>query len=139
MEVREDHAWLLKSRINPLPISGSLALRDGRLTFTLDAAAAEAPLEWLEKHLDATGLRQRIEAGETIVAFDEPLAEADVTWPLTGGGAMMMVKAGDRKWVVSYDFHSGRALSQTVNLMSGRKKAKEWKKAIAEAEKAAAA
>ena len=134
--IREDQAWMLQSRINPFPISGALELRDGRLSFTLNAMAAEASLGWLEEQLGTQDLKSRIEAGEKVVAFDYPLSECEVSWPLTGGGAMMFIEGADRKWVVSYDYPSAGAVSQTMSLFSGRKKAKEWKKALAEAEKA---
>jgi hypothetical protein len=132
--IREDQAWMLQSRINPFPISGALELRDGRISFTLNAMAAEASLGWLEEELGVQDLKAKIEAGETVVAFDCPLSECKVSWPLTGGGAMMFVETPRRKWVVSYDYPSGGAVSQTMSLLSGRKKAKEWKKALAAAE-----
>jgi hypothetical protein len=134
--IREDQAWLLESRINPFPISGVLELRDGRLSFTLNPMAAEASLGWLEEELGAPDLKSKIEAGEKVVAFDYPLASREVSWPLTGGGAMMFIEGSDRKWVVSYDYPSAGAVSQTMSLLSGRKKAKEWKKALAQAEAA---
>jgi hypothetical protein len=131
--IRDDQAWLLQSRINPFPISGALELRDGRLSFTLNEMAAEAALGWLEEELGSEDLKPRIEAGETVVAFDYPLASCKVSWPLTGGGAMMFIEGGARKWVVSYDYPSGGAVSQTMSMLSGRKKARDWKKALAAA------
>jgi len=133
VDIREDRAWMLQSRVNPFPISGSLALEGGRISFTLDAAAAEASLVWLEEQFGIDGLKSRIEAGETVVAFDHPLDEVVVSWPITGGGAMCTITAPERKWVVTYDYPSGGAVSQTLNLVSGRRKAKEWKRALAEA------
>jgi hypothetical protein len=134
VEIREDKAWLLKSRFNPFPISGALALSSDEISFTLDADAAEASLGWLEKLLGRGSLDSKIEAGEEVVAFSYPLDGCEVTWPITGGGAMMIVQAPSRRWVVSYDYPSGGAISQTFSLMSGRRKAKEWKKALSEAE-----
>jgi hypothetical protein len=131
--IREDQAWMLQSRINPFPISGALELREGRLSFTLNAMAAEAALGWLEDQLGAHDLKSRIEAGDTVVAFDHPLSGCKVSWPLTGGGAVMIIESPERKWVVSYDYPSGGAVSQTKSMITGRKKAREWKKALAEA------
>jgi len=133
VDVREDNAWLLRNRFNPFPISGSLSLAGGVISFTLDADAAEATLGWLEEELKTEGLAERIEAGERILAFSLPLDEVEVTWPITGG-AMMVIEAPTRKWVVSYDHPVGGAVLQTFNLMSGRGKAKGWKKALAAAE-----
>ena len=40
---------------------------------------------------------------------------------------------GGRKWVVSYDYPSGGSISQTMSVLTGRSKARDWKKALAEA------
>ena len=134
MDLREDKAWLLQSRINPFPISGALALEGGRISFRLDAEAAGASLGWLEKELGTDGIAALLGAGESVVAFDYALDDCVVSWPITGGGAMMIVRTpGGRKWVVSYDYPSGGSIHQTMTLFSGRRRAKEWKKALAEA------
>jgi hypothetical protein len=134
VDIREDRAWLLQSRINPFPVSGALSLSDGRIAFTLDEEAGEAALGWLEKELGLDDIASRVQAGEPVVAFDYALADCAVSWPITGGGAMMLVRTpGGRKWVVSYDYPSGGSISQTMSLLSGRTKAREWKKALAEA------
>jgi hypothetical protein len=134
MDIREEKAWLLQSRINPFPISGALALEGGRISFALDADAGSAALGWLEKELELEDIPAKLEAGETIVAFDYALDDCAVSWPITGGGAMMIVRTpGGRKWVVSYDYPSGGSLSQTMSMLTGRSKAREWKKALAEA------
>ena len=134
MDLREDKAWLLQSRINPFPISGSLTLGDGRISFVLDEDAGDASLGWLEKELDSDDIAARLRAGEQVVAFDYSLEDCAVSWPITGGGAMMLVRTpGGRKWVVSYDYPSGGSIHQTMSLLTGRSRAKEWKKALAEA------
>jgi hypothetical protein len=131
---REDRAWLLRNRFNPFPISGVLELADGVITFRLDGDAAEATLGWLEDELGTDDIAERLEAGEEVVAFSLPLSECPVSWPITGG-PMMLIEGPTRKWVVSYDHPVGGAFVQTFNLMSGRGKAKAWKKALAAAER----
>ena len=139
MEIREDQAWLLQSRINPFPVSGALMLENNRISFHLNGMAEEASLGWLEEELGISDIKGALQGGEQVVAFDYPLDGCAVTWPITGGGAMMIVQApGGRKWVVSYDYPSGGSLSQTLHLLTGRKKAKQWKQALAEAEAEAA-
>jgi hypothetical protein len=133
VEIREDQAWLLRSRFNRFPIAGELALTNGEIKFTLDGDVQEESLKWLEELLDREGLRKALEAGEEVVAFSYPLDSCEVAWPITGGGATMIVRAPGRRWVVSNDHPSGGAISQTLSLVSGRRKAKEWKKALAEA------
>ena len=136
MRVREDKAWLLRNRFNPFPISGYLALSEGVISFRLDEEAAEATLGWLEEELEVGDLKARIEEGEEVVAFSLTLEECTISWPLTGG-PMMLIHGPGRKWVVSYDHPVGGAVLQTFNVMSGRGKAKAWKKALAPAESAA--
>jgi hypothetical protein len=134
---REDRAWLLRNRFNPFPISGLLSLADQVITFRLDDEAADATLGWLEAELGVDDLKARIEAGEEVIAFSLPLAECEVSWPITGG-PMMLIDSPTRKWVVSYDHPVGGAVLQTFNLITGRGKAKAWKKALAKAEAAGA-
>ncbi len=135
MDIRSDQAWLLQNRFNPFPVSGALALGAGRISFTLDEMAAEASLGWLEKQLGTDDIATRVVAGERVAAFDYALDDCAVSWPITGGGALMIVRTlgGDHKWVVSYDYPSGGSISQTMSLLTGRKKARDWKKALAEA------
>jgi hypothetical protein len=134
VDIREDKAWLLQSRFNPFPVSGALALGEGRISFTLDEDAGDASLGWLEKQLELDDIASRIRSGESVVAFNYALDDCAVSWPLTGGGAIMIVRTpSGRKWVVSYDYPSGGSISQTMSLLSGRDKAREWKKALAEA------
>jgi hypothetical protein len=130
---REDKAWLLRNRFNPFPVSGVLRLSEGVISFHLDDDAAEATIGWLEHELEIDDIKGRIEGGDEVVAFSIPLDECFVSWPITGG-PMMLIDGPQRKWVVSYDHPVGGALVQTFNLMSGRGKAKAWKKALAEAE-----
>jgi hypothetical protein len=134
MDIREEKAWLLQSRINPFPISGALTLEGGRISFVLAPDAADAALGWLEKELELDDIAAKLNTGDTVVAFDYSLDDCAVTWPITGGGAMMIVRTpGGRRWVVSYDHPSGGSIHQTMTLLTGRRKAREWKKALAEA------
>ena len=133
MAAREDKAWLLRNRFNPFPISGSLSLAEEVISFRLDEDAAEATLGWLEDETGIDDMKERIEAGEDVVAFSIALGDCSVSWPITGG-PMMVIEGPSRKWVVSYDHPVGGALVQTFNLMTGRGKAKAWKKALAAAE-----
>jgi hypothetical protein len=132
VELREDQAWLLRSRVNLFPISGVLSLEDERLSFVLDSEAGEASLGWLEEELGIDGMKQRLVAGERIVAFDHPLSECVITWPITGGGALMLVRAPERKWVVSYDYPAAGRIQTPLGMISGRRRAREWKKVLAE-------
>jgi hypothetical protein len=107
-----------------------LSLFDDVISFTLDEEAAEATLGWLEEETGIEDIKEKIEAGKDVVAFSIPIEECSVSWPITGG-PMMLIEGPTRKWVVSYDHPVGGAVVQTFNLMSGRGKAKAWKKALA--------
>jgi hypothetical protein len=81
----QEKAYLLQNQMNPFPIAGTLELDEsaGRLKFTLNPAAAEANLGWLEKTLGTDGLKARIQGGERPVAFDLDLKGRKVSWPST--------------------------------------------------------
>ena len=57
-----EQAWLLKSKVNPFPVGGELALRDGRLTFTLGSLAGDAVLGWVEEATGGTNLAERLKS-----------------------------------------------------------------------------
>lgn len=131
MDACEDQAWLMPSRFSRAPLAGSLVLAEGRLRFTLAAEAAGAPLEWLERRLSSDGLADRLARGEEVVVFDLELAACEVSWPLTGGGAMMLVNAPECRWVVSCEELAESAAARPLGLFGGRRRAREWKLALA--------
>jgi hypothetical protein len=125
-------AWLLKSKVNPFPVAGELALRNGRLSFTLGALAADAVLGWVEEATQQPDLKSRLSAGESVTVFDYATSDAKVSWPKLYGGSWMQVESNDggRTWLVSMDYPSGGSISQTMSIFSGRKKGKAWKAAL---------
>jgi hypothetical protein len=129
-----EQAWLLKSKVNPFPVAGELVLRDGRLTFTMGKLAADAVLGWVEEETGQQGLKPRLEAGEQVRVFDFARDEVKVSWPKLYGGSWMQIEAtdGGRTWLVSMDYPSGGAITQTMSIFSGRKKGKLWKQALAD-------
>ena len=135
MDIREDKAWLLQSRFNPFPVSGALAwaTEGSRSRWMRMPARARSAGSRRSSRLE--DIASRIRAGETVVAFDYALDDCAVTWPITGGGAMMIVRTpGGRKWVVSYDA-PGREARSPSGCRCSRAAARpgEWKKALAEA------
>lgn len=134
MEIREERAWLLQSRINPVPIPGVLSLADGRISFQLDAEAEPDAFGWLERVLGVEGIAEKLGRGETVLAFDHPIAHCAVSWPLTGGGAMMIVRAPTgRKWVISGEAPTGDRPPRPIATRPGRRRARDWKRALADA------
>jgi hypothetical protein len=141
VEGREDKAWLLRNRFNPLfGVEGTISLADGTISFTLSAEAAGAALGWIEERTGEHDLGERLGAGESVEVFSHPIADCDVTWPITAGGLMMCVQAPDGSWVISHDnlpAPAGAVLG-TFHLSSGRSRARAWKKALVAAEREAA-
>jgi len=132
LEIREERAWLLRSRINPVPVPGVLSLTDGRIRFEVSPDADPQSLGWLERELGVHGIAERLRSGEPVFAFDHPIGECAVSWPLTGGGSMMVVRAPTgRKWVVSGE-EPGR-VSRPAATRPARRRARDWKRALADA------
>src|SRR5215212_10792399 len=132
-DLRTDRVWLLRSRWSPFAVPGALELSAGRLLFTLDEAAAESRLGWLEERLGVEGLGPRLEAGEIVVVFDHRLSDCTVSWPLTAGGGQLIVEAPGARWVVSYEHAAAGRLAHTLGMITGRGRARDWKRALAEA------
>jgi hypothetical protein len=128
--LREEQAWMLQSVVNPFPVSGALALESGRISFTLDAKAADASVGWLEKELGIEDIPGTIRAGGPVVAFDLAVADVEVSWPLTLAKAGMKLNTEGRDWIVSFDYPSAGGVVSVLFMSSGRKKAKAWKAAL---------
>lgn len=136
MELRDDRAWLLRSRFNPHPIAGTLAIADGEITFRIDDdEIAEDSLEWLDERL-GIAVRDRLEREGSVVAFSYPLEDCEVSWPITGGGGTMVVVSAERRWVVSCEERSGGSIAGTLAMVWGRRRARDWKRALAETQSA---
>ncbi len=125
-------AWLLQSKVNPFPVPGELALRGGRITFDLGTLASGAFVGWVGDEIAEPQLKERLEAGETVRAFDFATTDVEVSWPKLYGGSWMQVepKGGGRTWIIAYDNPSGGSITQTMSIFSGRKKGKAWKAAL---------
>ena len=90
VDIREDKAWLLQSRSNPFRCP-ALALGDGRISFTLDEDAGDAASAGSRSNSRSrTSLPHSLR--ESVVAFDYALEDCAVSWPITGGGAIMIVR-----------------------------------------------
>jgi hypothetical protein len=127
-----EQAWLLKSKVNPFPVGGQMALSGGRFTFTLEALAKDAVLGWVEEATGEIGLKDRLSAGEQVRIIDRARDEIEVTWPKLYAGSALQVRelATDRTWIISIDYPSGGSIGQTISLFTGRKKGKAWKAAL---------
>jgi hypothetical protein len=131
--VVEETAYLLQNQLNPFPIAGRLELDGDRLRFTLNPAAADANLGWLEKALGADGLKQRIKDGERPVVFDLDVSGRKISWPTSLARIGMKISDQDRNWLVSLDYPSSGAIWQTMHLIGGGKRSKPWKEALSAA------
>ena len=77
-------------------------------------------------------LLERLKSGEHIEAFRIARSDLKVTWPkMMGGAALEAAELHGKSWLVAIEYPSGGPVAQTINLISGRRKAKQWKLALA--------
>jgi hypothetical protein len=117
--------YLLQNRANSFFTTASLEFTDSTLRCTLKQHAG-----WIEKELGITDLKQRIEAGENVVAFEFRRDKLNVKWlkQFLGGG--FQVSAGDsRKWLVSLVYPT--TIMSLWDAVEGRSAHKKWKQALA--------
>lgn len=135
MGIDDDRAWLLRSRFNPHPIAGSLVIAAGEISFRVDDGEIDAEsIAWLEARVKSDGVAARLASGESVLAFSNAIGECEVTWPITGGGGTMVVETPERRWVVSVEGRTCGPFQSAIGLVSARRRAREWKRALAETE-----
>lgn len=124
--------WLLQNKLNPFPVAGQLTWDGQQLSLVLGQAAAESFSGWVAKKLDTDAdiLKQRLAGGESVQLFRSTRQQMSVSWPKSMAGSALEVETGGTQWLVCMEYPSGGAILQTMNLLSGRKKAKAWKAAL---------
>lgn len=140
--MRQEKVQLQKSKYSNTAAFGTLALEDGRVSFTLDpkiadelgAKFAAGGWRWIEKAQGSSGIKERLDAGEPVEVFNAPASEVEVKKlsifsSLTG----FELKAGGNSWIVVF---------KQVGLPGGappgagggaREASNRWQQAIAEA------
>jgi hypothetical protein len=130
-----ERCWLLRSKINPFPVGGTLVWDGEALTFTIGEVAADAVLGWVAERLELgkEDLKSRVRDGEAVDVFSVRRQDLTIDWPKVMGGAAMEATDATtgHRWLISMDYPSGGAVLQTIGLISGRKKAKAWRAAFA--------
>lgn len=130
-----ESSWLLRSKLNPFPVGGTLVWDGEALTFTIGELATGAVLGWVAERLDLDkdALKSRLDSGEAIDVFRVRRPELTVEWPKVMGGAAMEATDATtgHTWLISMEYPSGGPILQTIGLISGRKKAKIWRAALA--------
>ncbi len=127
-----ENVWLLQNKLNPFPVAGQLTWDGSELSLVLGIPAAESFSGWVAKRLnaDADTLKERLRSGESIQLFRSNREQMSVSWPKSMAGAALEVETGGAEWLICMEYPSGGAILQTINLLSGRKKAKAWKAAL---------
>lgn len=129
--VLTEMAWALQNKINPFPVGGTLGFDGVTLSFTLSALAGEAILGWVEKRSGQADLAARLKGGETVAVFSWAKGTFQTTWPAMYAGSVVEITGPNGlTWLIAMDYPSGGAISQTMSVLSGRKKGKAWKKAL---------
>ena len=123
-----EQVWILRNKVNPFPVSADMTWDGQTFALTLNAMAAEAFNGWVEEELGQTDIKERLRSGEKIPVFAVQKGGFEMAWPKLYFGSMFEVTpTGGRKWLISIDYPSGGAITQTMSLVSGRKKGKLWK------------
>lgn len=126
-----EQVWILRNRVNPFPVSADMTWDGHTFSLTLNAMAAEAFNGWVEEELGQSDMKARLQNGEKIPVSAVQKGGFAMSWPKMYIGSMFEVTpTGGRKRLISIDYPSGGSISQTMSLMSGRKKGKAWKAAL---------
>src|SRR4051812_43779471 len=115
--------WLIKSRTNPFPVAGEMALADGTVMVTVTGGkgCVGSMRSYLEEQTGTPGLADRLEAGEAVTVLEFAPAEASVSFPKTAGGYIAKVEVHDKTWYVALAYPSGGALMNVMSMSKGRK------------------
>jgi hypothetical protein len=126
----QQDAYLLHTRVSPLPVSGRLELTDATLRFVLDQDSAKlTTVGWLEKELGIDNLRERLTQGE-VPAFELRRSDLSISWPKQFMGSAMIVSNPEtREWIVSLILPSG-SLYSTYKTFKHRATFKAWKEQL---------
>lgn len=118
-------AYLLQNRTNPNFATADLELTDRSLVCRVTGYAG-----WLEKVLSIPDLKDRLKAGETVVAFEIPRDVLKPKWlKQFFGGGFMLTDVGGTQWLVSMAYPSG--VLSVVDGLNERAKFKQWRHALA--------
>jgi hypothetical protein len=148
--MRQERVQLQKSKYSNTRTFGTLELNEGRISFTLDPEQLADQLgsrfsgnnwKWIEKAHGTDGIKDRLEAGETVQVFDVPVADVEVKKlsimsSLTG----FELKTPQGNWVIVFKQVAhpggpfvGRAGGGSSDVSGGpRAQSTEWQRAIAE-------
>jgi hypothetical protein len=124
--------WLIKSRTNPFPVAGEMALADGKVSVAITGGkdCVASMRTYLEEQTGTVGLADRLANGERITVLEFAPADAKVSFPKTAGGYIAKVEVHDATWYVALAYPAGGALTNVMSMSKGRKLAKQWKAAL---------
>jgi hypothetical protein len=133
----KQEALLQKSKYSNASVPGVLELKDGRISFNLVPEHAQefGGALGAGKFLGISGIRERLDAGESIEVFDVSASEAgvkklSVLSSLTG----FELKTPDGNFVLVFKHFApwGKAILTKGMKTGGREASNQWQKAIAE-------
>ena len=131
-DVAPTDAWLSSGVFDYSPAPGKLALKDGRLTFTVIAPGGEKNARWLEQVTGQQGVAERILNGEAVTVVDVPVAEANPSFPPTALGSALHLMLDGTKYRINF-YDTGRAAGRArllAAILSARGRSKRFRAAL---------
>ena len=90
--------------------------------------AAHAFTGWIEKAIDDSSAKDKIEAGVAVTVFEIDVNGVEIAWPKQFAGSAMKIACGDRDWLVSLVYPTGALAA--VKMFTNRKESKKWREAL---------
>jgi hypothetical protein len=128
----QSEVWLIKSRLNPFPVKGTMTLTRGTVEVVVNGGAdcAAAIRDYLEEQTGVSGLADRLKQGEAVTVLSFSPGQAKVSFPATSGGYIGVFEIGGKTWNIATAYPAGGAITNVLSMKRGRKLAKEWKVAL---------
>jgi hypothetical protein len=125
------YVWLQSGPLDYFPAKGSLHLSGGRLIFVIDESPPEKHAVWLEEVSGQPGLAKRLQDGERATIFDVPVSEAEVKFPGSAMGSLVLITVGGTRYRLNfYDPTRGGPGTKLGGVFKGGSEGRQWKRAL---------
>jgi hypothetical protein len=136
----QEGVQLRKSKYSNTAAFGTLELRDGRISFTLDPVIAgklggkfaAGNWRWIEEALGTSGIKERLDAEEAVEVFNVPASGVEVKTGMFVSWTGFELKTSEANWVIDFK-RVGLPGPGPSGMGGARAQMKAWKQAIADA------